>query len=312
VAAGIPGVKDKLLLPTADARFNDTELVLIGTARFEHLPMTLSGSVSSPLNCQPEGQCALDLDLRTEELTTADISSVLGPEEHGWTAPFISRLMSDRLPDFRARGTVTIGRLKIGALPLEKFIAHLEVGDHNLVINDISTRIADGLAQGEWRVDWHASPVRYTATGILTGVSPERLTLPEPAGALLASWISGKTRVKYSLNLAGATGAEMLAGSQGEAEFVVANGLSRALTLESAKPVRFQNLEGTCTIDHGVLKLNGSKFKAENRIYEISGTISLADKQAKLKVTNSASEWHITGGLEKPKIAAQRLAARVQ
>ena len=57
------------------------------------------------------------------------------------------------------------------------------------------------------------------------------------------------------------------------------------------------------------MKLSASKFKAENRIYVLSGTISLAEKQAKLKVSNSVTQWEITGNLEKPNVAAQRLTA---
>ena len=34
----------------------------------------------------------------------------------------------------------------------------------------------------------------------------------------------------------------------------------------------------------------------------MSGTISLANKQAKLKVSTTGTQWEITGALEKPEI----------
>jgi hypothetical protein len=164
--------------------------------------------------------------------------------------------------------------------------------------------------QGDWRMDWTASPVRYISTGTISGVSIEHVTLPESASSLLASWISGKTNVRYSLDFTGNSGPEMLANARAKADFTVANGLSRALMLEPAKPTRFQGFDGKCEINHEVLELREGKFKAENRIYEMSGTISLADKQTKLKVSNSATQWEITGALDKPKVASQRLTVQ--
>jgi len=164
--------------------------------------------------------------------------------------------------------------------------------------------------QGDWRIDWSASPARYSGTGVIMGVSLERLALPDPASALLTSWLSGKTNLKYTLELSGTNGQEMLANARGHAEFTLANGISHELALEPARPTRFQSLQGKCEINHGILALLESKFKAENRIYEMSGTVSLADKQARLKVSNSATQWQITGALEKPNVAAQRLTAQ--
>jgi hypothetical protein len=42
----------------------------------------------------------------------------------------------------------------------------------------------------------------------------------------------------------------------------------------------------------------------------MSGTISLANKQAKLKVSTSGTQWEITGALEKPQITPQPLTAQ--
>ena len=136
----------------------------------------------------------------------------------------------------------------------------------------------------------------------------EQLALPADTESLISEWISGKTNLKYSLELSGKSGAELLAGAAGHADFTAPNGISSALALES-RPTRFQGLQGSCELAHQVLKLSASKFKAENRIYVLSGTISLAEKQAKLKVSNSVTQWEITGNLEKPNVAAQRLTA---
>ena len=305
VAASIAGVKNRLLLPTADVHFSDSEAVLIATLQFEHSPVQLTGSISNSLNCPSDSGCPLQFDLRADALATEDVHDLLYLPAH-WNLPFTSA--PARLPDFRASGTVTLGTLQVDQLPLEKFIAHVEVGDHSLVISNIHAGIADGFMLGEWSIDWSTAPAHYSGTGSLTAVTSD--SIPFSDSALLGAWVSGKTNLKYSLDLAGANASEMLAGAKGHAEFTVTNGISRALTLESSKPIKFQSLQGQCEINHGVLELLASKFKAENRIYEISGTISLANKLANLKVSNSASQWEITGTLEKPNVAAQRLTAR--
>jgi hypothetical protein len=102
----------------------------------------------------------------------------------------------------------------------------------------------------------------------------------------------------------------MLASAAGKAEFTVANGTSRTLSLESPKPFRFQSLQGTLELEKQTLRVLASKFRAENRIYEVSGTVSLADKQAKLQVSNGGSRWDFTGDLSKPQISSQHLTAQ--
>ena len=307
VVAAIPGIKRHLLLPTADVHFGDTDAVLVTTAQFEHSPVTLSGSVSDSLNCPPENACPLQFDLRAESLDVQDVAALVGSGQAGWKLPFISG--ADKPPDIRAGGTLTVANFTAGGLALEKLIAHLELGDHALVADQINARIANGALQGDWRIDWTASPVRHSGAGTITGVSLERFPLPGPASSILVSWINGKTSLKYSLQFAGSNAREMLATAQGRADFTLANGVSQALTLEGAKPTRFQSFQGSCEIKNQVVSLLESKFKADNRIYDMSGTISLASRQTKLKVINHDTQWEITGELEKPKVAAQRLTA---
>ena len=302
VVANVAGIKNRVLLQTADVHFSDSEAVLIAAIQFEHSPIQLTGSISNPVNCPPDSGCPVQFDLRSDALATEDLYSLLDIDKTGWTPPFASAGANT------ADGTLSLGTLKMGQLALEKFIAHVQLGDHSLVISNIHSALADGSMQGEWKIDWSTSPARYSGAGTLTGVSAD--SVPFPASELLGSWITGKTNLKYSLGMTGADAAEMLASAKGNAEFTVMNGISRALTLESSKPIRFQSLQGRCEINHEVLDLLASKLKAENRIYEISGTISLADKQANLKVSNSATQWGITGTLEKPNVAAQKLTAR--
>jgi len=311
VTAMVPGIRNHLLLSTADVQFTDVAVV-VGhiAAELEHSPVSLAGSVSKPLVCQSEIRCDFQFDLRANTLATSDITALLGFDQTAWKLPFFSSGPA-KLPEFRATGTLSLGILNIAELPIEKFIAHLEFGDNALVVSDINGKIAGGGSlDGNWRIDWSASPTRYSGTGTFTGISPEHLGLPASAESLLAAWINGKTNLKYSLNLSGASGTEMLASATGQAEFLVVNGISRALAIGSSKPLSFLSLQGKLEIDHELLNVLPSKLKAENRIYDLNGTISLADRQAKLKISSNASRWEVTGALDKPVIAAQPFTAK--
>ncbi len=300
VEAAVPGFKDHLLLSAADAQFTDAGITLTQmAARFQQSDVAFTGSVSKPLNCSASQACAAQFDVSADHLSTADLASLLGSGSE-WNLPLFSS--SRKLPDFHAAGTLRFDALKIGKLPLQKFSAHAEISAGFLALSQISARIGDGTTEGSWRVDWNASPVRYSGSGTLTGVSPEHLEMP-----LLTSWITGKSNVKYTLNLAGNDGTAILSSAGGQVEFAVNNGVSQALTLEALRPTKFQNLQGSAEINRSVLKLITSKFKAENRIYIVSGTVSLADKQAKLTVSDGANHWDITGALDKPNVAAPKL-----
>ncbi|HZD96319.1 MAG TPA: AsmA-like C-terminal region-containing protein, partial [Candidatus Sulfotelmatobacter sp.] len=310
LAAWIPGIKDRLVFSEADAQITDTAVALNHVnGQFEHSPIAFTGSLSSPLNCAGETACPLEFDLHLDTLAVSDAANVLGFSEKGWNIPFISG-SENKLPDFRAAGTVSVGELKAADIPLEKFVAHVEVGDHTLAINHISARLAGGTTQGEWKADWSGSQPRYSGTGTLESVALERVAPPDTVAGQTAQWIAGKGQVSYSTHFEGKSAAEMVSSAAGRVEFQVSNGTSKILVLEAARPLKFQMVQGVVEIDKQALKVLPSKFKAENRIYVMSGTISLANKQTNLKVSTTGTQWQITGALERPQITPQPLTAQ--
>ncbi len=288
ITAWVPGLKEPVLISSADAQSTDTALVL----------SNIVGRLgSSPIAF-------------TEALNIKDAATLLGiGQSSGWKIPFFSGA-SKSLPDFRAKGTVSIRGLKLGELPAEDFAAHVEIGDRFLLVSNLAAKVAGGTASGDWKIDWSGSVPQSTGTGAFTAVTIERLATAGPRMALLSSWMSGEANLKYTLRLDGKTGAELFSSASGAAELRIVDGTSHALALEAGKPVRFRTFEGRLELDRGILQVLPSKLQAENRIYTMSGTISLADKKAKLKVGNSVAEWDITGALEKPQVATHLLAAR--
>jgi AsmA protein len=310
LAVWIPGIKDRLLLSEADAQLTDVALVLNRiTGQFEHSPVAFSGSISSPLNCIAGPACQLEFDLHSDTLAISDVANLLGVSEKGWNIPFFSDSES-KLPEFRAAGTFSAGELKAADLPLEKFAAHVEVGDHLLAIHHISARLGGGSTQGEWKADWSGPQLRCSGTGVLEAVTLDRVAPPETVPGVVAQWVAGRGQISYAIHFEGKTAAEMLSSAAGQIEFQISNGTSRALLLEAAKPLRFQTGQGILEMEHQALKLLPSKFKAENRIYTISGTIFLANQQTNLKVSTSGTQWEITGNLSKPQITPQPLTAQ--
>ncbi|HLK53736.1 MAG TPA: hypothetical protein VKU42_09775, partial [Candidatus Angelobacter sp.] len=310
VAAWIPGLKDRLILTEADAQLTDTALVLNHVnAQFEHNAVGFTGSISSPMSCTGDAPCPLQFDLHMDSLAVADVAGLLGFTEKGWTIPFLSG-SDNKLPDFRAEGTLSVGELKVADIPLEKFGAHVEVGDHVLVVNHVTAKVGGGTTQDEWKVDWSGSQPVYIGTGSIESVALDHVAPPETVSGQLSQWITGKTQVSYSAHFEGKNTQEMLSSATGRAEFQVSNGTSRILTVDSGKPLKFNGAQGAVEIDHQALKVLPSKFRTENRIYLMSGTISLANKQAKLKMSTSGTQWEITGALEKPQITPQPMTAQ--
>jgi AsmA family/AsmA-like C-terminal region len=309
LAAWIGGIKDRLVLSEADAQITDAALALNHiTGQFEHSPLAFTGSISSPMNCG-DGACPLEFDLHMDTLAISDAANLLGFSEKGWNIPFISS-PENKLPDFRAAGTLSVGELKAAEMPLEKFTAHVEVGDHTLAISRMSARLGGGTAQGEWKVDWSGSQPRYSGTGSLEAVALDRVAPPDTVAGQTAQWIAGRGQLSYSAHFEGKSASEMLSSVQGRVEFQVSNGTSKMLMLDAPRPLRFQMAQGVVEMDRQSLKVLPSKFKAENRIYVMSGTISLANKQMNLKVSTGGTQWEITGALEKPQIAPQPLTAQ--
>jgi AsmA-like protein len=310
LAAWIPGIKDRLLLSEAEAQITDTALTLNHiTGQLEHSPIAFTGSVGSPMSCAGETACPLEFDLHLDNLAVADLAIVLGFSEKGWNLPFISG-SENKLPDFRAAGSLSVGELKVADMPLEKFTARVEVGDHTLTLNHIAAKLGGGSTQGEWKIDWSGSQPRYAGSGTLEGVALDRVSPLDTVPGQVAQWIAGRGQISYNVHFEGKSPAEMLSSTSGRIEFQVSNGNSRIMALESGRPLRFQAAQGALEIDKQVLKVLPSKFKAENRIYTASGNISLANKQAKLKVNAVGTQWEITGALEKPQITPQPMTAQ--
>ncbi|HXO39077.1 MAG TPA: AsmA-like C-terminal region-containing protein, partial [Candidatus Acidoferrum sp.] len=310
LAAWIPGLKDRLVMAEADAQITDTALVLSKiNGQFEHSPVAFTGLISSPLNCNGNAPCPLQFDLHLDLLALPDVANLMGFTEKGWSLPFLSG-SDNKLPDFRAEGSLSVGELNIADVPLEKFAAHVEVGDHALTLNRIAARIGGGTTQGEWKIDWSGNQPRYIGSGSMEGVTLERVSPQNTVAGQVAQWIAGRGQVSYSTHFEGKTPQEMSASASGRVEFQVSNGTSRMLALDAGRPLRFSGAQGALEIDRETIKVLPSKFKAENRIYLMNGTISLANRQAKLKVSTSGTQWEITGALERPEITPQPLTAQ--
>jgi hypothetical protein len=312
LAAWIPGIKDRLLLAQADAQLTDEALVLAHVnGQFEHTPVAFTGTITSPWTCADPAPCPLEFDLHSDTLAIADVAGLFSANDKGWSLPFLSdSSSSNKLPELRGKGNLSVDQLKAAQLTLEKFSGHLEIGNQTLQISRIAAKLGGGAVTGEWHADWSGPQPRYTASGALTGVALDHLGPQDPQTEKLSSWITGKTDAKYSFHFEGRTSQEMISSAAGRGDVTVNTGTSRVLLLEASKPLKFQSFQGAFELDKQTLKILPGKFRADNRIYEVSGTLSLADQQAKLKITNGGSRWEITGALEQPRVAAQPMAAQ--
>ncbi|HET7871296.1 MAG TPA: AsmA-like C-terminal region-containing protein, partial [Terriglobales bacterium] len=310
VAAWIPGVKDRLLISEADVQLSEIETVLANIkAQFEHTPVAFTGTVSQPWVCQPAPPCPMEFNLHSDTVSLGEASGLFNAGDKSWNLPFFSD-SSNKLPDVRAVGTFSVGQFLVAQLPLESFKGHVEINNKVLVLNSISARLASGSVDGEWRADWSADKPRFSAVGTATNVALEKISPAGPEVTLATSWVSGHADLKYSVKFEGAATKDMVASASGRFDFTVNNGSSRALLLDGSKPLRFQSLQGALELEKQTLKVLPSKFRADPRIYDLSGTVSLTDRQAKLRLSNSGSRWEITGALDQPQIAPQQPTAQ--
>lgn len=311
LTAWIPGLKNRLVLTQAEAQLTDTALVLNHvTGQFEQSPVAFSGSIERPWECEKTSPCVLGFDLHADKLVVADLSGVMGLNEKSWSLPFFSR--SGKLPDFRARGTFSADELILAHLGLEKLAARLELGDNKLLMNNLTARLGGGSVEGDWEADWSGSQPRFECSGVLNGVDLERVgdSEEQPSFDLMTSWLTGKAQAKYALRFEGKTSEEILANTSGRVEFTVIAGDSRALLLQSSKPLKFQNFQGVAEVGKQTLTVLPSKIKTESRIYEISGKVSLADRRADLKISSAGSRWDVTGALDSPRVVTQPMTAQ--
>lgn len=307
-ASWIPGIKDRLLISEADVQISEIELVLTHLqAQFEHTPVAFSGTVDYPFVCQGAPPCPLEFQLHSDSIALADAASLFVADK-GWSLPFLSD-SSNKLPSFRASGMFTVGQLRAAKLPLENFKAKVEVGDKALLISSISARLAGGSADGDWRADWSSGVPRFSVSGSFSNVALEKINPAEPELQLLTGWIDGRADAKYSARFQGSTPESMWNTASAGVEYVVSNGSSRAILVDGTRPLKFQSFQGTVQLDSQNLKVLPSKFREENRIYDLSGTVSLAEKQARLRLSNSGSRWEITGTLANPVIVSQQARA---
>ena len=310
VVAAIPGIKRRLLLPQARVELTDAALVLSDiSGQFEHTPVAFRGSITHPWSCPNSPPCPLEFDLHLDSLAVSDVAGLLGAPEKAWSLPFISD-SSAKLPDFRGHGTIAVDRLTLAQVPLEKLTAQVEIGDRVLELSRVSAKLSGGSLRGDWRGDWTGEVPNFSSFGSLTGVALEHLGVSSPGADLLESWLTGKIDLRYSVHFAGRNQQEFLTNATGRAEFAVASGSSRRLILDGFNQLKFSNLRGMVEIEKQILKILPSKFRAENRIYEVSGTVALADQQAKLKVSSGMSRWEITGALDQPRVSMEPLTAQ--
>src|SRR5262249_32980665 len=149
-----------------------------------------------------------------------------------------------KLPEFRAVGSISANELKVADLPLDKFSAHVEIADHALVVNRIVAKLAGGSTLGEWKVDWSGTQPRFTGSGSVEGVALDRVGTPETVAGQISDWANGKAQVSYSAHFEGKNATEMFASAAGRVEFQVSNGVSKMLTLDGIRPLKFQALQG--------------------------------------------------------------------
>jgi hypothetical protein len=304
VRAAVRGVKGPIEISSAVLHLLPEE------ARVEKLSARAAdarwtGSVSLPRGCGAPGACVVHFNLNSENVELSKVRAWLDsqPSERRWyqVLSSTSTTAPSFLQNLRASGTLSMARLQIRDVNVERVSAGLDLEGGKLKISDLRADFLNGKTHGEWQADFIAGPPTYAGRGTLTGISLQRT-----ADAMHDAWISGTADGTYELRAAGASSNEFWESADGELQFDLRDGVLPHVTLKSEEgPLRVARWQGRARLHGGKIELDRGKLVSSAGTFEISGSASLG-RVLDFKLSNGAdgkSVYSITGTIAEPRVA---------
>jgi hypothetical protein len=270
-----------------------------------------TGSVTLPRGCVMPGACLVHFNLNSEEIGLSELSKWLGsqPKQRQWYQMLTSEepKTSTFLENLRASGKVSVGRLRIHNLVVDRVSAALDLERGKLKISDLRADLFGGKHRGDWQVDFTAASPIYTGSGTLTGIS-----LGQMAKAMHDPWISGTAEGTYQLTASGTDSAAFWESAEGGLQFDMRDGVLSHISLVTDEGlVRVTRWHGRARLRDGQIEIEKGKLVSAGGTYEISGTASLG-RVLDLKLARGTDVataragslvYSITGDLAEPRVA---------
>jgi hypothetical protein len=264
-----------------------------------------SGSITLPRGCGTPDACSIHFNLNSDEAVFSALYGWLGshPAERRWyqvLAPSDSEPASI-LRNLRASGNVSVSRLLIHHISVNRLSAALEIGGGNLNISNLRFDVLGGEHRGDWHADFTGAIPAYKGSGALTNIS-----LQQAADVMHNSWISGKATASYKLTSSGRDSGAFWQSADGELHFNIQDAVFRHISLPTDdSPLRVLKWQAAARLQDGKIDVQSGEIVTPSNIYKVVGSASLSQVlNLKLSTTKDSSAnavvYNITGTLAAP------------
>jgi len=263
----------------------------------------VTGSASFPLLHRGGENCLLLFDLRTPEVTLAELNLLLNPaiQSHPWYHLLaIGQRDDSALLKVCGRGQVSASRLSLGSLAASNVTASLVLNAGTLNVREFQADLLGGHHNGNWDADFISSPPKFYGSGSLSKIAMAQLS------ALMHDpWATGTMTGQYTIGISGLDRAQLRSSATGSANFEWAGGSLRHISLDpKSDPLSFSVFEGDLTLSNNILHCQRCTLKTSHAEYSVTGTAGL-DRSLDLQLERSGTpEYTISGPLEMPAIQA--------
>jgi AsmA family/AsmA-like C-terminal region len=282
-----------LLLTPEDAQVQDVAATIAHS--------TWRGSLTLPRRCEQPGTCPVRFDLRTNEISLAEVNRLLNPRllKHPWYGFFSSSSGGSYLGTLYAEGKLGAGHLSFHHFTADRVSADLELQRGKLRLSNLRGEVLGGKHSGEWKADFTKRPPVYSASGTLNGVALEQLAEPMHDG-----WITGTAAATYEGTASGWTADDLFNSGTGSLEAEVFDGVLPHLTLAGeTDPTRVSHFAGRLLLEDGQFHIRQAQLQTSDNTYQVSGTASLKRVLDLRLMRDAASGFKVTGTLDQPHVA---------
>jgi AsmA family/AsmA-like C-terminal region len=306
VRATVRGVNGPLEISSAEVQLVRDD-VRVEKLRARAAGAEWTGNVELPRGCGTPGACQLRFNLNAEEIGMDDLHEWLGsqPSQRKWYQILTSSEPAAPafLENLKASGKVSAGRLRIHSIVANRVSATVELERGKLKISGLQADVLGGKHRGEWKADFTGKTPAYSGSGMLTGISLERIS-----NAMSDPWISGMCAGSYEVTASGADSAEFWQSAEGGMEFDLRDGTLPHISLAGNEgPLQVTHWKGRARLRAAKIEIEKGTMVSPTGAFEISGTASLG-RALDLRLTRSTDVgagsmvYSITGTLAEPRV----------
>jgi len=263
---------------------------------------TWKGSVQMPRGCTAAESCLVQFDLHTDTVASTELARLLDPRKgkRPWYR-FLSGSAPAKpyLASLHASGRLTANRVDFHNVAATRVSTMLALENGRLKLTDLRGNVFGGSHAGQWIADFTAQPPTYRGTGTLDGVSMEQL-----AQAMHDGWITGTANAGYELTSAGLDWSDLATSASGKMRIEVNDGALPHIELANGNgPLHIHHLAARLRLEDAMIVIEEGKLETPGRIFQLSGTASLA-QALNVKLLHEGNQGYtITGTLPEPKVA---------